>query len=105
MLGPDQYWDDVNGGRLIPEEVKKARAEEVAWVKKQGVYTFVDEKQCWKEAAKPHITLKWVDMNKGDDVKRKYGSRLVIREIKATSKGTNSEPNASQLFSGMLEST
>ena len=86
MLGPNQYWDDVNGGWLEPEFVQKARKEELDWVKKQGVYTVVDENTCWKETGKAPITLKWVDTNKGDDEKKNYRSRLVVREIKAKSK-------------------
>ena len=100
-LEPDQYWDDVNGGWLIPEKVRAARAEELAWVKKQGVYEITDESICWSETGQPPITLKWVDTNKGDDEKPNYRSRLVVREIKAKSKGTSREIEASQLFSGM----
>ena len=85
-LDPDQYWDDVNGGWLKPDLVRAARAEELEWVKKQGVYEITDESICWNETGQAPITLKWVDTNKGDDEHPKYRSRLVVREIKAKSK-------------------
>ena len=38
---------------------------------------------CWDETGRPPITLKWVDRNKGDDVRENYRSRLVVREVKS----------------------
>ena len=70
-------------GRAGPEEGAEARASELAWVKKQEVYEKVDESVCWAETGRPPITLKWVDRNKGDDVKENFRSRLVVREVKS----------------------
>ena len=78
-------WDDVNGGLLPAEEVKKARTLEMDYFKKQGVYRKVPVTQCYAEGLRP-ITVRWLDTNKGDPEKPNYRSRLVAREIKAAKK-------------------
>ena len=78
----EEYWDDVNGGLLPAEEVKKARTLEMDYFKKQGVYRKVPVTQCYAEGLRP-ITVRWLDTNKGDPEKPNYRSRLVVREIKA----------------------
>eukprot|EP00438_Fugacium_kawagutii_P000480 Skav216940 [mRNA] locus=scaffold3396:50058:57739:+ [translate_table: standard] len=78
-------YDSVTGAVLDPVKVKEARAEEMAWVEKQELWTVVDEKLCWEETGRKPITLKWVDRNKGDQTKANYRSRLVVREVKKAS--------------------
>ena len=51
------------------------------WVK-------VDREQCFKDTGRPPIKLRWVDVNKGDDSKPKYRSRIAAKEIK-----TNNRPD------------
>ena len=75
--------DANTGAQLDAKKVAEARASELAWVKKQGVYEKVEESVCWDETGRPPITLKWVDRNKGDDVRENYRSRLVVREVKS----------------------
>ncbi|CAE7443546.1 unnamed protein product [Symbiodinium sp. CCMP2592] len=75
--------DANTGAELDPRKVAEARASELAWVKKQGVYEKVDDSICWSETGRPPITLKWVDCNKGEDVKDNFRSRLVVREVKS----------------------
>ena len=75
--------DANTGAELDPRKVAEARASELAWVKKQGVYEKVDESLCWAETGRAPITLKWVDRNKGDDIKENFRSRLVVREVKS----------------------
>ena len=75
--------DANTGAQLDARKVAEARASELAWVKKQGVYEKVEESVCWDETGRPPITLKWVDRNKGDDVRENYRSRLVVREVKS----------------------
>ena len=83
-----QYWDDVSGKVLRKELVEAARAEELATVRKMKVWVKVDRDQCFRDTGKPPIKLRWVDINKGDEVKPKYRSRIVAKEIK-----TNSRPD------------
>ena len=51
------------------------------WVK-------VDREQCCKDTDKPHIKLRWVDVNKGDGKQPKHRSRIVAKDIK-----TNNRPD------------
>ena len=80
------YYDSVTGMPLDPAKVQAARKEEMKWVLKQDLYEVVDEKVCWDETNRPPISLKWVDRNKGDEMRENYRSRLVVREIKKASK-------------------
>ena len=75
-------YDSVTGVQLELEKVLKARREELDWVHKAQVYTKVPLGECYNETGKEPITLKWVDRNKGDQIKENYRSRLVVREIK-----------------------
>ena len=74
-------WDDVSGAELDPKEVKRARAEEVEYVRKMKLYTKVPIDECYKKTGKAPITVRWIDINKGDKLNPNYRSRLVAREI------------------------
>ena len=47
-----------------------------------GVYKKVWNSECWQVTGKPPIGVRWVDVNKGDEVHPEYRSRLVAKEIK-----------------------
>ena len=49
---------------------------------KHGVYVKVPIEECWANTGKYPIHTRWVDVNKGDEVKPEYRSRLVAEEIK-----------------------
>ena len=72
----DDYWfvDDVNGGILPTEEVKKARSLEMDYLYKQGVYRVVKRSEVTAEGIKP-IEVRWIDTNKGDPEHPNYRSR------------------------------
>ena len=50
--------------------------------KKHMVYEKVPVRQCWERTGKASVGVRWVDINKGDDVNPAYRSRLVAKEIK-----------------------
>ncbi len=75
------FWDDVTGNELDPELVREARAEEMKEFKKHNVYVKVPLSECWAATGKRPIGARWVDVNKGDDAKPEYRSRLVAQEI------------------------
>ena len=75
-------YDDQSGAALKPEEVAKARKEDIAYFKTMGVYEKVDLKRCWDETGKNPIAVRWVDINKGDDQNPNYRSRLVAKEYR-----------------------
>lgn len=72
--------DDVAGVKLVPELVKRARAEEMTYFKKPGVYEVVPRSHQKKTGGKV-IGTRWVDVNKGDAANPKFRSRLVGREF------------------------
>ena len=55
--------------------------EEVDYVRKMNSYTKVPITQCYQHTGKAPISTRWIDINKGDEEKPNYRSRLVAREI------------------------
>ena len=80
--GEEQFKDAITGQPLIPELVKAARAKELEYFASKGVWHYRPRSEAMKKMGKPPITVKWVDVNKGDDIEPKYRSRLVAREIR-----------------------
>ena len=76
-----EAWDDVSGKELDPNKVVKARREEVEYIHKTRLYTKVPRQKA-KDANAKVITVRWIDINKGDQQNENYRSRLVAREIK-----------------------
>ena len=76
-----EAWDDVSGAELNPELVMKARREEIEYVRKMNLYTKVPISQCYEITKKAPISIRWIDINKGDKERPNYRSRVVAREI------------------------
>lgn len=76
-----QAWDDVSGRELNAAKVREARALEVQYIHKTKLYTKVPRDKAKQLSAKV-ISVRWVDINKGDADTENYRSRLVAREIK-----------------------
>ena len=74
--------DDLTGEELDPEEVKKARKEEITYFRNMNVYKKVPLEECLRETGKKPIGIRWVDINKGDRKNINYRSRLVAKEFK-----------------------
>ena len=76
------YRDDLTGQPLPPELVRAARAKELEYFGAKKVW----EKRAFSEARKvtgrPPITVRWVDVNKGDNQNPNIRSRLVARQIR-----------------------
>ena len=73
-------WDDVSGADLNVEDVKAARALEMTYFEKLGVYDRVSIDDMKKTGGKL-IGTRWVDVNKGDSTNVDCRSRLVGREF------------------------
>ena len=81
----DQFPDHVNGGYLDPVEVLKARAEEIGYIRKYGIYDKVYRENC---RGKKIVKTRWVDTDKGAGTGvSNHRSRLVAMEF-------NRSPNA-----------
>ena len=72
--------DDVTGNELVPDLVRAARAEEMVYFKKLGVYKVVPRSDQRRTGGKV-IGTRWVDVNKGDSSNPNCRSRLVGREF------------------------
>ena len=95
-------FDAASGVKLDPAMVKAARKEELDQVHKHKVYRKV-LRQMARDRGKRVIGVKWVDLNKGDDSRPNYRSRLVAKELRAFTPFTPQEelhaatpPTASQ---------
>ena len=78
--GSYMAWDDVSNVPLNPDLVKKARQVEMDFFKKMHVYDRVPRESQKKTGGKV-IEVRWVDVNKGDEEKTDYRSRLVGQEF------------------------
>ena len=94
----EQYIDDVNGGILPAEEVRKARALEMDYLHRQQVYRVVPISECYETTGKAPVKVRWIDTNKGDPTNPNFRSRLVAKDIKAAKKPEDQLP-ANLLFS------
>ena len=74
-------WDDVWGAMLDPTAVRAARVEEAECVRKMRLCTKLQTSECIKEIGGQFISLRWVDINKGDASNPIYRSRFVVRGI------------------------
>ena len=77
-----EAWDDVKGGRLNVRDVKAARAEEVSYMTKRGIWKQRPIEECWRRTGKGPISVRWVDTDKGVDGLVDVRSRLVVRDFK-----------------------
>ena len=74
-------WDDISVKELDASEVRKARRREIEYAEDKKVWIKVTraeaEKRGWKI-----IKTRWIDINKGDEERPNYRSRLVGKEFK-----------------------
>eukprot|EP00971_Amphidinium_carterae_P339978 6478084-Amphidinium_carterae.1 len=91
------YIDDVHGTILEKDRVREARALEIQWCRKMGVWERVPRAVMEQEGQRA-VTLRWIDTDKGDTLRPSYRSRLVAREIR---KAMAEQLSTSETFSGM----
>ena len=75
-----QAWDDVSGSVLNPAKVRRARLQELQYVRDKEVWRKIPRWQA-KQQGIPIIATRWIDINKGDEVNENYRSRLVAKEF------------------------
>ena len=93
------YWDDLTGRELDRGMVEAARAEELAVVKKMQVWRKVRREECFQATGRPPIKLKWVDINKGDELHPKYRSIWRRRSRPTVAPSFSLRPHLSSLSS------
>ena len=82
--------DDLTGQVLKDELVIKARLTELTFFHSKGVWTKKPMHRSREATGKPPISVRWVDVNKGDEINPNYRSRLVARQMKAHDHSGNS---------------
>ncbi|CAE6971968.1 unnamed protein product [Symbiodinium sp. CCMP2592] len=94
-LWEEKFYDENTGKELPAEGVKQARMEEIQVIK---------DMQVWEPIPRPPgervIGTRWIDINKGDDLRKKLRSRLVAQELKRK-KGVNEDPSWTEFFAAM----
>jgi len=85
-----KFRDDMTGQVLVDSLVYDARRRELEYFGSKGVWTKVPRKQAYDRTGKAPITVRWVDVNKGDDDSPRYRSRLVARQLKSRDKSGDS---------------
>ena len=68
---------------LRDDLVYKARKEEMEYVAAKKVWVKVSKGRAKQRTGRAPISVRWVDVNKGDDLNPNYRSRLVARQLKA----------------------
>jgi hypothetical protein len=76
----ERYVDDITGQPLPSELCKKARAKELEYFREKEVWTIRKVNEALRRTGRPQITVRWVEVNKGDDLNPKIRSRLVARD-------------------------
>ena len=89
VRGPERgfsgaYRDDLTGQVLKDVLVKEARAKELAFFWSKKVWVKVPRSEAHARGGRRPVSVRWVDVNKGDDLNPNYRSRLVARQLKAT---------------------
>jgi len=79
-----RHRDDLSGEILNDALVKEARAQELRFFEAKGVWQKIIRADTRRFTARRPVSVRWVDVNKGDDLCPNYRSRLVARQLKAT---------------------
>ena len=77
-----RFRDDLTGQLLCDAMVAEARAKELEYFAKKQVWQKAN-KASTKAAGHKVVSVRWVDVNKGDNACPNYRSRLVARQLKA----------------------
>ena len=80
-LGEATYKDDLTGQLLPPDLVRAARAKELEYFEAKEVWNKRPVGEARRVTGKPPISVRWVDVNKGDNQCPHIRSRLVARQI------------------------
>ena len=97
LKGDQKIFDALTGQPLDPTMVRAAHRKELEYVELKKVWELTSVRDAMKMRGRRPISVRWVDVNKGDDENPNYRSRLVAREIRGP--GTDSIfPPSSELL-------
>jgi hypothetical protein len=75
-------WDRISGQLMDGERVHKAREEEMVYMRMLKVFEYATLDEAREATGRAPISVDWVDVDKGDDSRPEYRSRLVAQETK-----------------------
>ena len=75
----DRFVDDITGQPLPPELCREARRLEVDCFKSKNVWEIRTIAEALQRTGRRPISVRWVEVNKGDSANPKIRSRLVAR--------------------------
>ena len=95
LHGPEQgysgrFRDDLTHQVLRDDLVHEARQKELQYFFSKGVWLKRPKSEARRRTGKGPISVRWVDVNKGDDLCPRYRSRLVARQLKAQDRSGSS---------------
>ena len=76
------FKDDLTGQVLDATLVRAARKKELEYFDGKDVWELRPISECRRLTGKAPVTVRWVDVNKGDDTNPNVRSRLVARQIR-----------------------
>ncbi|CAK0826820.1 unnamed protein product [Prorocentrum cordatum] len=80
-----EFYDDLTGLPLDSTRVKAARRLEMDFMAQLGAWVYAREEDCQRELGRRPLSVRWVDIDKGDTDRPDCRSRLVVQETKAQS--------------------
>ena len=83
IASDEKFVDDLTGQPLDPALCRAARKLEMDYVKEKGLWVKRTIKECWERTKAPPVSVRWVEVNKGDNVNPNIRSRLVARQIRS----------------------
>ena len=78
----EEFKDSVTGQPMNGDLVREARRKELEYFESMKVWIKKPREDSFKHMGKPPISVRWIDVNKGDDLNPECRSRLVAREIR-----------------------
>ncbi|CAK0863719.1 unnamed protein product, partial [Prorocentrum cordatum] len=78
-----EFYDDRAGALLGAEMVRSARRSEMDFMAQRGVWTYASDEDCYRELGRKPLSVRWVDVDKGDSIRPDCRSRLVAQETMA----------------------
>ena len=75
-----EAWDDVSGKMLDPKKVRAARRLEMDFINTKKVWWKMNRREALAQGYRI-VGTRWIDVNKGDESKPEYRSRLVGKEF------------------------
>ena len=76
------FRDDLTGQVLDSKLVAEARKKELDFFEAKGVWVRRAIDEARRRTGKPPVSVRWVDVNKGDDLNPNIRSRLVARQMR-----------------------